>query len=310
MLVDEVAKMPVLDRLLYWIRERNQIYLRRRAGKPKPWTDDVILQSVSFCNPYRENDRTTIWLRENIRDPLVDDPRVAFAVLAFRWFNLPTTGQLLTGLTRGPEEPPRNYLLEWDCAAVVEKLTRLRGYGNQIFTGAFNISNGGSTKPKINRVCEDYLEPAWQQLGPDGPMLEDILRGVYERKITLTGVHELLGTLPGMGGSGFMAAQVVADLKYTYFLPPGTSDWWTWCSPGPGSKRGMNRLRGLHEETPLKPVEFKAGVIELMTIVNTRFVRTMEPFHAQDVQNCCCEFSKYETALEGGHSKRRYNGAT
>jgi hypothetical protein len=49
----------------YWISERHSIFLRRQEGKPKPWTDDPILRDYKFTNPFRENDRGTVWLREN-----------------------------------------------------------------------------------------------------------------------------------------------------------------------------------------------------------------------------------------------------
>ena len=43
MKIKEVKRLKPVDRLIYWIRERHNIYLRRKAGKPKPWTDDEIL---------------------------------------------------------------------------------------------------------------------------------------------------------------------------------------------------------------------------------------------------------------------------
>ena len=56
--------------------------LRPEAGLPAPWTDDRILRDYYFTNVYRELDKTTVWFRENVRDPLRDDPRVIFATVA------------------------------------------------------------------------------------------------------------------------------------------------------------------------------------------------------------------------------------
>jgi hypothetical protein len=84
MLVSKVSSLSTEARFLYWIRERHSIYLRRKAGKPKPWTDDAILQNYFFTNPYRENDKTTVWFRETIREPLRNDPRVLMATVIFQ----------------------------------------------------------------------------------------------------------------------------------------------------------------------------------------------------------------------------------
>ncbi len=51
MLITDVLKLTPLERFLYLDRERHAIYLRRRAGMPKPWTDDEILQNYCFTNP-------------------------------------------------------------------------------------------------------------------------------------------------------------------------------------------------------------------------------------------------------------------
>ena len=51
-------------------REREQIRRRRLAGNPPPWTADPVLQRWRICNVRREDDRTTMWFREHVRDRL------------------------------------------------------------------------------------------------------------------------------------------------------------------------------------------------------------------------------------------------
>ena len=76
-------------RFFWWIEERHRIFEKRKRGLSRDWwTEDEILRTYRFTNPYRENDRTTVWFRENIRDPLKDDNKVLMATVIFRWFNL------------------------------------------------------------------------------------------------------------------------------------------------------------------------------------------------------------------------------
>jgi hypothetical protein len=56
------------------MRMRHDICLRKAHGDPPPWTDDPVLQRYSFCNVYREFDRQTLWIDDNIRRPHADHP--------------------------------------------------------------------------------------------------------------------------------------------------------------------------------------------------------------------------------------------
>jgi hypothetical protein len=108
-----------------------------------------------------------------------------------------------------------------------------------------------------------------------------------------------------MGGSGFMAAQVVCDLAYTAFLEDA-EDFETWCCWGPGSKRGMNRVVGLPEGYSMPMKNWDIRIQSLRRTISRELDLNL---HARDVQSCLCEFSKYERALwNEGHLKRRYNG--
>lgn len=289
MKVAEVAKLSPLDRFLYWIRERHAIYIRRKAGEARPWTDDEVLQRYFFTNPYRENDKVTVWFRENIREPLHNDSRVVFATVAFRWFNLPSTGQVLK--TAG-------LLNRWDTATAVKALSKIRDEGNKVFTGAFNISNSGSTKPKINRVCEDYIQPVWEDR-------QSLLRDLRKPGMTMEAAHARLMEYPGLCGSGFMAYEVVCDLRYTYILE-NASDKLTWSNPGPGARRGLNRLMNRPIDGPCK--DYQAESVKLLATVSKRLAK-LPPLEMREIEHSLCEFDKHERARLGdGHMKRRYAG--
>lgn len=271
--------------LLRWINRREEARINKENGKPKPWTDDKIIQSTYFTNVRREDDKVTRWYAQNVREPLKKAMVLPFATIAFRWFNKIETGQVLLDL---------DALVNWNTREVLLKLHQMRNAGEAIFTGAFNISNSGSTKPKINRVCEDYIEPVWQ--------IRQSLHGELYGK-NLEDAFKVLNKLPGLGGSGFMAAQVVADLKYSPILQ-NAKDWESWCCLGPGSKKGLNYLLGQPMDEPL-PKDWRKHFEGFRT---DAYEATGLELHAQDFQNCLCELSKFVRVMEGGRSKRKYNG--
>ncbi len=287
MLVNRVKELKPIDRLVYFIRERHQIYLKKERGEPAPWTDDEILQSIYFTNPYRENDKTTVWYRRNIGDAMKDDPRVIFATSCFRWFNLISTGEALI---------KHDLLYEWDSCRCVVLMESLREQGKQIFTSAFNISNSDPNKTKLNGVCEDYIQSVWDN--------RNRLMSSIPGK-SLAAAYNILSSCKGFGGSGFMGAQIIADLKYTPLLR-GAKDWDTWCSAGPGSRKGLSIILGNEEKHKYSPVEFMDEVNKIRNTVNKRLSK-MDPFHAQDIQNCLCELFKMERVANGGSTRRRYH---
>lgn len=307
MKLNDVKKLSPLDRLIYWVRERESIRVAKEAGRPAPWSDDPIFQTTYFTNVRREDDKVTRWYAANIRTPLKADPRVVFATIAFRWFNWIPTGEVLTRCwaSVGARHTHRlrecleaSPLCDWDTPAVVGLLSSRQERGEQVFTGAFNISNSGSTKPKINRVCEDYIQPVWEDHAN--------LQTYFAFNHTLEHAHWHLSRYPGLGGSGFMAAQVIADLKYTGFLKEA-KDWHTWCCLGPGSKRGLLRLLGL-PLTAKVPRDWPAHLNLLRNKVNSSLPEKWH-LHAQDMQSCLCEYDKYiRVLLDEGRSKRTYPG--
>jgi hypothetical protein len=254
--VEDVKKLSPLDRLCYFVRERHNIYLRRKAGKPKPWTEDPILRNHYFCNVYRELDKTTVWFRENVRDPLRHDPMVVLATIIFRWFNFIPTGELLL----------RHHLFtDWNPDLAEELLVGRRNEGKQVFTGAY-----------------------WKNMQT---------------------AHADLMRYEGLGG--FMAYEIVCDLRYTDILD-NASDRNTWCNPGPGAVRGLYRVlgrdfpKGDNSKHPPTPKDWQLKTQELLAILQRRLKMKCE---LREVEQICCEVDKYERLLwNDGRSKRRYNG--
>src|SRR5205823_6316211 len=81
---------PVLDAYWRFAAARQEIFMRRLAGANPPWTDDPILRTYRFTNPYRASDRVSQYLIRNViyeGDQTVNE--VFFRTLLFRLFNRP-----------------------------------------------------------------------------------------------------------------------------------------------------------------------------------------------------------------------------
>lgn len=306
-----VKKMEPLDRFLYWMRERHQIHLRRRAGKPKPWTDDSVLQTSFFTNPYRENDKVTQWFKRHIREPLRDDSRVLFATVCFRWFNFPRTASILMdGLEPKyhPWDDPENLITNWNPDKVLERLGLARERGEQIFTGAYMVNSPPGEK-KLEAIVR-RVDNVWKAR-------ESLLERFHDAKahenddLTMEKVHRELTQFDGMGGFG--AYEVVCDLRWTYLLE-NAPDKLTWCNPGPGCVRGLYRIKGWdfpkgnNSSSPPAPKNFMDHMRELLSLASAR-LRNMPALEMREIEHSLCEFDKYERVLWGdGKAKRSYKG--
>lgn len=269
-------------RFVDFICERERTRIRKEKGK-RPYTEDPIIGQYRFCNVQREHDRVTIWVRENWRTRWAEHPDLWFAMVVARLFNEPGT---LFDLTR-------KSVLPFDGFAMQEVLSMRKQEDKRVFNAAYIVSTNGRAMDKAKYVTEVVLAPMW-----------GIRKHYRPGDETLASYHKRLMEAQGMGS--FMAAQVVADLKNTPECPLHEArDWWTWAAPGPGSLRGLNRMLG-------NPAS-KSGIrddffLQCLGDLRKHVLNTLNMnLHAQDIQNCLCEFDKYERARTGeGKPKQRY----
>lgn len=267
-----------------FVVKRHEVYLAKNAGQPKPWTKDPILQQFRFCNVYRELDTVTQWIARNWRNPYVGHRNHTAAVVFARMVNWPDTlGDIGFPLRWGPDR--------------LKSIIRARQEtGQKTWSAAYIVSTCGRAMPKeeyvVDLVCAEVLR----------------CRDFDWR--SLANAHRSLSRVDGLGS--FMAAQVVADLKNTPGHPLNRApDWYEWCAPGPGSLRGLNRLLGNGAvRTALPPDPFRAHVRKLAEATNAVIEPLgWAPLCAQDVQNCLCEFDKYERVrLLEGKPRQQYPG--
>lgn len=278
-----------VERLAYWIRERESIRLLKEAGHPRPWTSDPILQRYKFCNVHREDDAVTRWIDQHIRQPYAKNPNLWFMLCIARQINWPDTLQELMQCGGWP-------IFDFDPYAFLAVLRERRSRGDKVYTGAYMIQGDITSAPGLRDKPEytalDVLKPLWEdQVKPHSGD-------------TLAGYHAALMTSRGKGWGSFMAGQAVADIKYTVFLRDA-ADWRDWAAVGPGSSRGLNRIFGRE----VKPLVGQKQALEEMLIVREALGEVGEGLHLQDVQNCLCELDKMERVRLGeGRPRSLYPG--
>jgi hypothetical protein len=276
--------------LFNFIKERQNIYLAREAGKPKPWTKNPFLQRYRFCNVYREQDRVTQWIAENWRTPHKNDRELWFAMAVARFVNLPDSLDAV------------GWPVPWREQYFIDTLHRRQQQKQTVFNAAYIVSTNGMSMDKIEYVARMVLSPLWAGRGRVNEV-------IHPKPVpALAQVHCCLTRFEGLGS--FMGAQVIADLKYVQPLRKAR-DWQTWAASGPGSRRGLNRMLGYAPDQNWIESRWLAALQELQSKINPKMKKAgMEPLHAQDLQNCLCEFDKMERARLGeGRPKQRYAGA-
>lgn len=296
-------------------RDRHEIYVRRSRGlERESWTTDPIFRKYRFTNVFRELDKTTVWFRENVREPLQDDPRVLLATVAFRWFNRIETGRVLKW---GQGRQMQDLFQEWDSDLARH---RLRRSGPPWTTGAYIIKTPDGFD-KLNGVlwCIDQfnnldrpIERPNSTVNLDWWMVAVLCRdmvlqsgfahhGQRERtskEIGLQQFHRWLLGFPYLGP--FMAYEIVTDLRHTALLR-SAPDVNTWANPGPGARRGLNRVHGRDFKKTISTDQCIAEMRELLPSFRANFdgVRVPHTPELREVEHTLCEFDKYERVRLG-----------
>ena len=294
-----VAGPPITDvsfssadprgRLVAWVIEREAIRQRKEADAPWPWTDEPILSVGRFCNVYREHDAVTRWITANIVERFRDDADLWFALTLARCINEP--GALAELLP---------HLLPFNAAQCLAALQARQARGDKVFrTDAYKPP----TPPQKSMstavfLINDVLMPIWRERDALRPQPGDTLDATSAR---LEACYRI---------GPFLAAQIVADLKHVAPLKDAP-DWWTFARPGPGSERGLNRVRGRDVGKSWSPMAWYRELLALQIETKDLFAAAgLPPLDAQNLQNICCEFDKWERAREkGGKPARRYQPA-
>ena len=263
-----------MENFFNFLNERHRIYLKKLRGEEYPWTKDPILQKYKFTNVFREQDTTTVWFRENIRDSLANSSDVALATIIFRWFNLIETGKILLD---------HELLTKWDSDLCYEVLQDQPKW----VTGAYIIKTPTGMN-KLEGVC-------WcvDQIFNDK---DNFLNNVEKATHSLKNLWEILLPYPYMGP--FMAYEVVTDWRHTY-IGEDAADIMTWANPGPGAKRGLNRIHGRPVDKHLKN-DINISEMQVLLELSQEWLHPQVPsLEMRDIEHTLCEFDKYERVRKG-----------
>lgn len=264
-------------------RERYSIFLKRQAGEQKPWTQDEILRQFKFCNVFREDDATTIWIKENIREPLRDDPKVFQAMVLARWFNRISTLDVLKDL------------IVSDAWSTEEARARLEKI-SPIFTAAYLIRS-----PKGMDKLTGVLWSIEQVL----PQVRKKVADLVARQHSLEEVTEWLAQMEGLGH--FMAYEVVTDLRHTFLLEEAP-DIMSWANPGPGCEEGIRRLLGTPAGGRSNMIAVMQEILELSQDPEN-WPAEYPALEMRDVEHVLCEVGKYlKTKAGEGTPKQLFDG--
>lgn len=254
-----------IKEVAYWVNERERIREAHDAGLPRPWTNDKIFRKYRFCNVRREDDKVTRWVKKHWRDPYSGHPNMVMAMLLARMVNWPPTLHHI------------GFPKVWHPQRVIDAIHSMEG---KAWSAAYIVSTCGESMDKAAYVVRTVN--LLQGRAGYYPRTGDTLAAVWTR---LCGIKGL--------AAGFIAAQVVADLKYDLQNPlSDASDWWTWAVPGPGSKRGLNRFCNRPTNAPWKLKEWQDCLAQMIDQVAPHVVGGGR-IHAQDWQNTMCEYDKY-----------------
>lgn len=283
---------PVFDTYWRFAVLRQDIFMRRLSRTRPPWSDDPILSTYRFTNPYRASDRVSQYL---IRDVLYRGNRatdeVFFRALLFRLFNKIETWERLSS-ELGP--------LMWrdfDYRSYAQVLDSAAASGQKIYSSAYIIPSPAFGSPKKHRNHLRLLRAMMLDGAPDKVRSADSLSEVFNT----------IRSYPSFGN--FLAFQLAIDLNYSEILDFSENEF---VVAGPGARAGIRKcFSNVQDTTPEQVIQTVASIAKdefkrLGLTFKTLWGRELQ---LVDYQNLFCELDKYTRVafptFTGGSLRKR-----
>lgn len=306
-----------LEDFYAWMDKRHRIYLDRKAGKPKPWIDDPILQQYKFTNVFRELDPGTLALRRmeaqytrnylNWQNGKSAWPELASLIVFNTWW-----WRIWNWHEHGP-----NLGFVTDYQQLYDYMMKLHHEGGRMWTSAHMVRGDGGEQ-KVYTYLR-MMRNVWE-----------FRSGITARIIgggTIQAAFDAVLEMPLIGD--FTAYEIASDLRWSLLGNP--PDKYTWGNPGNGAIRGMRRLglqpttetmRWLWLSAPGKFYKINSPLLDHFPVryqpvhdsweifeQEPHHQATWPPFEIREIEHCLCEFDKYERARLGqGKPRQKFNG--
>jgi hypothetical protein len=272
--------IPTIAFDTYWrfAAERQNIFFKRVAGLPGPWTSDPILSRFRFTNVYRASDRVSQYLISEVQYTGSQDVKsIFFRTLLFKLFNKIETWKLLK-TAHGELCPEPQFVKIY--SAILDSATAA---GKTIYSAAY-IMPSGTGLYGLRRKHQTHLA-----------LLSQMLKEGVPEKIascrTMKEAFNLLRAIPTFGD--FLAYQYAIDINYSTMTDFDESEF---VMPGPGARSGIRKCfsdAGNYIESDVirwmidhQEEEFASRGIGFQSLWGRRL-------QLIDCQNLFCEVDKY-----------------
>jgi hypothetical protein len=275
-----IPRQDIYDLYWYFASERQQIFYKRLAGDPGPWTDDPILQKYKFCNVFRATDRVSQYMIRDVcyhTESCTDADRL-FQIVAFRLFSKIETWDSVRDFLG--HNPTINDLID---GSFTKALEHANSTNDGLYTNAFILcATNTYGQPRKYLTHVELLRDMFvnHNLG-DQLLAAKSLKEIYD----------LLHAFPLMGD--FMSYQIAIDLNYSALINFSEN---SFTQPGPGAIRGIKKVfKSLGDYTPAE------AILWMVERQDDEFARLNLPpanlfgrkLQAIDCQNLFCETDKY-----------------
>ena len=266
----------------YWkfAVNRQKIFMDRVHGKSPPWTDDPVLSTYRFTNPYRASDRVSQYvIREVLYKGEEAPEEIFFRLMLFKLFNNIKTWEYLCSRLGFPTVAtfqPDIYAHELD------QLVKLQ---INVYSAAYMMPN-----PNLGSIRKHHNHLRLIEL----MVLSELPKRIIDAS-SLESVSNMLKEFPSIGP--FLSFQYAIDLNYSVLVDFSEMDF---VVAGPGAKSGIRKCfvdtDGLDNADLIRAVsDLMESELERLEIEFTDLWG--RPLHLIDLQNLFCEVDKYSRVM-------------
>lgn len=291
-----------LDIYYTWLYKRHEIWINRFVKNlpQEEWTDDPILKSFKFTNAYRELDLGTLYYTEVMIPQFRNRVETLINTVFYKLFNYIGTIIDVGLIPYHNDERP-------DWMKILEILDKRFENKQQILPNAHLVHwmtwHKNSSKEDLERYHSDnkYARMIKAFEREFSPRVEEFV-DMFDNTKSFKECYDVCNKLY-RGAGPFISYEILVHLWMSHFYMQDYSinDF---ANPGPGALRFLHALIG----GPLSEVDMDYNyACDLLNMLreeqNEHFDRLGLKFHGPElhllnIENACCECSKYIRALE------------